>query len=173
MLPCLPTMRTPESGGVQAILSWAPRPAGQSGITGSTFGLPWISPSWLLPGLGQAPFSFPWPRQTSAFALGPADLYFQQQLFSPKPLPGLAQLPFPNVFWAKASFAAQLSVGTQSPSAAAVLQADSTTQGFLPPRLTTTQRDAISSPPAGLLIYNTTTNKLNVYTTLWEQVTSA
>lgn len=57
-------------------------------------------------------------------------------------------------------------------NAAAALQADSTSQGLLPPRMTTTQRDAISSPPAGLLIYNTTTNKLNVYTTAWEQVTS-
>ena len=38
-----------------------------------------------------------------------------------------------------------------------------TTKGFLPPRMTTTQRDAISSPATGLTIYNTTTNALNVY----------
>lgn len=56
---------------------------------------------------------------------------------------------------------------------AAVVQIDSTTQGFLPPRMTTTQRDAISSPPAGLMIYNTTTDKLNVFTTAWEVITSA
>jgi len=48
----------------------------------------------------------------------------------------------------------------------------STTEGFLPPRMTTAQRDAISSPAAGLLIYNTTTAKLNVFTTAWEAVTS-
>lgn len=48
----------------------------------------------------------------------------------------------------------------------------STTQGFLPPKMTTTQRDAIVGPVAGLMIYNTTTNKLNVFTTVWEQVTS-
>jgi len=59
-----------------------------------------------------------------------------------------------------------------APNASAILQADSTTQGFLPPRMTTTQRDAISSPAAGLVIYNTTTNKLNVFTTAWEAVTS-
>jgi hypothetical protein len=64
-------------------------------------------------------------------------------------------------------------IGTTTPNAKAKLQVDSTTQGFLPPRMTTAQRDAISSPPAGLMIYNTTTNKLNVYTTAWEQVTSA
>lgn len=67
----------------------------------------------------------------------------------------------------------QFAVGTASPNAAALVQIDSTTQGFLPPRMTTAQRDAISSPPAGLLIYNTTTNKLNVYTTAWEAITSA
>lgn len=55
--------------------------------------------------------------------------------------------------------------------ASAILQADSTTKGFLPPRMTTTQRDAISSPAEGLMIYNTTTNTLNYYNgTAWESV---
>jgi len=45
---------------------------------------------------------------------------------------------------------------------AAVLELESTTQVFLPPRMTTTQRDLIS-PPAGGVIYNTTTNVLNFY----------
>lgn len=58
-------------------------------------------------------------------------------------------------------------------NASAVLQADSTTKGFLPPRMTTAQRNAISSPLAGLTVYNTTTNKLNLYTTTWEAITSA
>lgn len=48
---------------------------------------------------------------------------------------------------------------TGAPDATAIVQLDSTTQGFLKPRLTTTQRDAIVSPPAGLEIYNTTTGK--------------
>jgi len=56
-----------------------------------------------------------------------------------------------------------LIVGGDTPNASAKLQADSTTQGFLPPRMTTTQRDAISSPAAGLVIYNTTTNVLNFH----------
>jgi hypothetical protein len=50
-----------------------------------------------------------------------------------------------------------------SPNAKAKLQIDSTTQGFLPPRMTTTERDAITSVPAGLVVYNTTTNNLNSY----------
>jgi hypothetical protein len=45
---------------------------------------------------------------------------------------------------------------------------NSTTQGFLPPRMTTTQRDAILSPAAGLVIYNTTLNQLSYYNgTTW------
>lgn len=47
-----------------------------------------------------------------------------------------------------------------------------TTFAFTPPKVTTTQRDAIASPTSGMVIYNTTTNKLNVYTTAWEAVTS-
>lgn len=59
-------------------------------------------------------------------------------------------------------------------NAAAILDAASTTKGFLPPRMTTTQRNAISTPPAGLMVYNSTTNKLNFYNgTAWEAVTSS
>lgn len=50
-----------------------------------------------------------------------------------------------------------------STEASAIMQFDSTTQGALFPRMTTTQRDAISSPATGLTIYNTTTNALNNY----------
>ena len=51
---------------------------------------------------------------------------------------------------------------TSAASNSAVLEANSTTQGFLPPRMTTTQRDAILSPTTGLIIFNTTTNGLEV-----------
>ena len=45
----------------------------------------------------------------------------------------------------------------------ASLQVDSTTQGFLPPRMTTTQKNAIATPAAGLVVYDSTTNKLCCY----------
>ena len=45
----------------------------------------------------------------------------------------------------------------------AVLQAESTTRGFLPPRMTTTQRNAIASPATGLVVMDITTFKLCVY----------
>jgi len=53
-------------------------------------------------------------------------------------------------------------IGTGVPNASAQLDVNSTTRGFLPPRMTGTQRDAISSPANGLMIYNTTTDKLQV-----------
>ncbi len=49
-----------------------------------------------------------------------------------------------------------------APNAKAILDLQSTTLGFLPPRMTTVQRDAIVTPPAGLVIFNTTTGLLEV-----------
>ncbi|MBF9222528.1 hypothetical protein I2H31_15600, partial [Hymenobacter sp. BT662] len=47
-------------------------------------------------------------------------------------------------------------IGTAgAPDASAVLDVVSTTQGFLPPRLTSAQRAAIASPAAGLMVYQT------------------
>jgi hypothetical protein len=63
-------------------------------------------------------------------------------------------------------------IGTKTSVASAMLTIESTTKGFLPPRMTTTQRNAISSPAAGLVVYDTTLNKLCVYTTAWETITS-
>ena len=51
---------------------------------------------------------------------------------------------------------------TLANSNSAVLEVSSTTQGFLPPRMTTTQRDAISTPTTGMVIFNTITNGLEV-----------
>jgi len=59
---------------------------------------------------------------------------------------------------------------TDLPSARLIV--NSTTQGFLPPRMTTAQKNAIASPAAGLMIYDTTLNKLAVFTTAWETITS-
>ena len=41
------------------------------------------------------------------------------------------------------------------PAASAVFDVQSTTKAFLPPRMTKTQRDAIASPTAGMVIYQT------------------
>jgi len=62
--------------------------------------------------------------------------------------------------------AGNLGIGTVA-DASALLDVQSTTKGVRFPNMTTTQRDAISSPAAGLVIYNTTTARLNVFTTSW------
>lgn len=46
--------------------------------------------------------------------------------------------------------------------ASAILALNSTSKGLLFPRMTTTQRNAIATPADGLVIYNTTDNKLQV-----------
>jgi hypothetical protein len=64
-------------------------------------------------------------------------------------------------------------INTATPNATAALQVDSTTQGFLPPRMTTAQKLAIVTPATGLMIYDTNLNKLCVYTGAgWETITS-
>jgi len=52
-------------------------------------------------------------------------------------------------------------LGTAQPSS--LLELESSSQGFLPPRLTTAQRAAITSPVNGLIIFNTDENCLNLY----------
>jgi len=56
-----------------------------------------------------------------------------------------------------------LGVGTTEPQA--VLDVDSTTSGFLPPRMIQTERDNIVTPPEGSIVYNTlgTDKGLNYY----------
>ncbi|MBL0068328.1 MAG: T9SS C-terminal target domain-containing protein [Chitinophagaceae bacterium] len=54
-------------------------------------------------------------------------------------------------------------IGTTTPDITAKLDVSSTTQGFLPPRMTSVQRDAIVAPANGLVIYNITTNCLEIY----------
>jgi hypothetical protein len=64
--------------------------------------------------------------------------------------------------------------GGSGMDASAILAISSTTTGFLPPRMTTTQKNAISGPTEGLVIYDRTLHKLSVFTgSVWETVTSS
>lgn len=59
-------------------------------------------------------------------------------------------------------------VGTTTDVASSKLTVESTTQGFLPPRMTTTQKNAIASPASGLWVYDNTLNASNYYNgTTW------
>ncbi|SMC63161.1 hypothetical protein [Moheibacter sediminis] len=57
---------------------------------------------------------------------------------------------------AAVALTAQVGIGVNSPDSTAMMEAASTEKGFLPPRMTTAQRDAINggNPSAGLVIYN-------------------
>lgn len=72
------------------------------------------------------------------------------------------------------SLSAQVSINTDGSSAdaSAMLDVKSTDQGFLPPRMTQAQRDGISSPAAGLLVYQTdgTTGLYNYNGSAWTTV---
>ena len=56
-----------------------------------------------------------------------------------------------------------VSIGESAPVASAKLEVSSTTQGFLPPRMTKAQRDLISSPASGLTIYNTDSKGFEIF----------
>ncbi len=60
-------------------------------------------------------------------------------------------------------FTGVVAVGTTSPSASAVIEISSGSQGALLPRMTTSQRNNIITPSNALLIFNTTNNAFEVY----------
>lgn len=55
---------------------------------------------------------------------------------------------------------AQVAIGISSPDASAALDVHSSTKGFLPPRLSENDRDAMANLSVGLMIYNTDANCL-------------
>jgi hypothetical protein len=58
-------------------------------------------------------------------------------------------------------------------NASAILDAQSTTKGVRMPNMTTTQKNAIASPAAGLMVFDTTLAKLCVYSgATWQTITS-
>jgi len=66
----------------------------------------------------------------------------------------------------KVASAQNIAINTDGsiPDASAMLDITSTTKGFLAPRMTTAQQNAISSPATGLLVFNTTDNTFKVNT---------
>jgi hypothetical protein len=56
-------------------------------------------------------------------------------------------------FFIAACTFAQTGIGTTTPHASAQLEVSSTVKGFLPPRMTTEQRDLITAPVAGLVVW--------------------
>jgi nitrogen fixation protein len=73
--------------------------------------------------------------------------------------PTITSLTGGSVLYAFNSTVGGAYINTSSRQASSILQADSTTQGFLPPRMTTTQKNAIATPATGLQIYDLTLNR--------------
>jgi uncharacterized protein (UPF0333 family) len=62
----------------------------------------------------------------------------------------------------------QVGIGTSNPSASAILDVTSTSKGLLPPRMSTSQRNGITSPANGLTIYNVDISALQFFNgTTW------
>jgi hypothetical protein len=65
-------------------------------------------------------------------------------------------------------------IGTPTDVATSILTLNSTTKGFLPPRMTTAQRDLIATPATGLTIFNTDNNTINQRTSsAWVDLVSS
>jgi hypothetical protein len=64
-------------------------------------------------------------------------------------------------------------IGTAAPNASAILDVQSTTKGFRLPNMTTVQKNAVATPAAGLMVFDTTLAKACVYSgAAWETITS-
>jgi hypothetical protein len=64
-------------------------------------------------------------------------------------------------------------IGAVVPSSSAIFEVLTTTQGVRMPNMTTAQKNAIVSPVAGLIVFDTTLEKLCVYSgAAWQTVTS-
>ena len=70
---------------------------------------------------------------------------------------------------------AQVGIGTTTPEASSALDISSTTKGLLAPRMTTTQRNAITTPANSLLVYDTDLEAFYYYdtpSTTWKPIGS-
>jgi hypothetical protein len=66
-----------------------------------------------------------------------------------------------------------MGIGTGTPASSAIVDVTSTTLGFKFPVMTTTQKNAIASPVAGLVVFDSTLAKLCVYSgSAWQTITS-
>ena len=61
----------------------------------------------------------------------------------------------------------QVTIGSKSFDASAILTLTATDKGLLIPRLTTAERDAISSPTTGLMVYNTDDGEFQFFDGSW------
>jgi hypothetical protein len=79
-----------------------------------------------------------------------------------------------NAERARIMAAGHIGINNSNPNAAAILDISSSSQGILTPRVTSAQRLAIASPPAGLELYDTDASVKMIYNgTRWMEIGSA
>ncbi|MBK8627883.1 MAG: hypothetical protein IPN86_20685 [Saprospiraceae bacterium] len=61
------------------------------------------------------------------------------------------------------AYAVNVGIGTENPNENAILELNSSSKGFLPPRMNPLDRDAILSPSIGLMIFNIWSRQPNYY----------
>lgn len=92
------------------------------------------------------------------------NLYFNRQIWT--------WLMLFQIIFATTSFA-QMGIGTTTPDNSSMLDIRSTSKGFLAPRMTTAQRNAIISPANGLVVYDTDLSSLYFFNgTVWSAIGS-
>ena len=68
----------------------------------------------------------------------------------------------------------QVGIGTTNPDDGSILQIDSTTGALVPPRMTSTQMQAIPTPLDGALVFNITRNSYYVYkNNVWTSISNS
>jgi hypothetical protein len=65
---------------------------------------------------------------------------------------------------------AQVGIGTTTPDDSSILDVFSNDKGILIPRVTSNNRDGISNPSNGLLLYNSTTKAINYFDNTWKDL---
>ena len=88
----------------------------------------------------------------------------------------ITRLLFLFIFFIALTAEAQVGIGNTDPAASSMLDITSTSKGFLVPRMTTVQRNAIDGPANSLLVYDTTLKSFFYYdttTTAWVRINSA
>lgn len=84
------------------------------------------------------------------------------------------QFVFVVFFLLSGVVSAQIGLGTTTPDHSALLELNSNSKGFLPPRMTLSERNLIVTPANGLLIYNMETAAFNFYDgTGWKNISPA
>jgi hypothetical protein len=92
------------------------------------------------------------------------NLYIKRQIY-------IWMILFQLIF--ASSALAQMGIGTTTPDNSSMLDIRSTSKGFLAPRMTTAQRNAIISPANGLVVYDTDLSSLYFFNgTVWSAIGS-